>query len=69
MPSPMSGRGKELFGYKISDAALFYSALAIFGAATLYVSRTRLGGVKASTLSRAQAARLMRQQQRQQSKH
>jgi hypothetical protein len=26
----MSGRGKELFGYKVSDSALLYASLAVF---------------------------------------
>lgn len=32
MPSPMSGRGKEFMGYRISDTALLVGALAIFAA-------------------------------------
>ena len=31
MPSPMSGRGKEFMGYRISDTALLVGALVIFG--------------------------------------
>lgn len=30
MPSPMSGRGKELMGYKVTDTHLLVGALVIF---------------------------------------
>lgn len=36
MPSPMSGRGKEFMGYKISDTDLLVGALVIFVAVRVH---------------------------------
>jgi hypothetical protein len=58
MPSPMSGRTKELFGYKISDGTLFYIALAVFVGGTVAVKRMNGGTV--SALSRAQRLKMQR---------
>lgn len=44
MPSPMSGRGKEFMGYRISDTALLVGALAIFVAVRFHLPSPDLVG-------------------------